>query len=84
MILGAVVTLVATVLSGLLSVLPQTGWSPDLSGFGTMVGYFRAWDGVLPVAAMLACIGIVLLYQGASWIYHAANWVYRHIPFMSG
>jgi len=82
MILDALIGLVVGLFTGILGLIPA--YSPDarLSSFGTSLGSSVAGlDGVFPVVALGACIGIVLAVRLFIAAWDLLVFLYHAIPF---
>jgi len=67
----------------LVGILP-TGHLPAVmtTSFAYFVGLANSFNYVVPIAAMLQALAVVLAFDGAVLLWHFINWVIRKIPGM--
>jgi hypothetical protein len=72
------------VVTAAINVLPTGSWSPDLSGFTTVLAYLHGFHDVLPLMtdAVFGVLSVALAYQGASLGYHGFMWLVHRLPFV--
>jgi hypothetical protein len=79
-ILEAVITLFAGIISTLVGALPtMAAWDPGIGGIATVVGMVKGLDAYFPITETIACFGVVVLVVKGEMAFEAVMWVVRRI-----
>jgi hypothetical protein len=84
MITSALLTLFYGLIYALLSplrALPDVSINTDIgSAIASASGYLSSIDFILPVATIVAVVGLFLTIEGSILVYKGINWLIRKIP----
>lgn len=86
MIVGAFITFITYILSGIVSLLPvSAGFPSDVSSsVVTMAGYVAILNVLLPIPTLATVVGIVIAAELAIFTFKTFKWLISHLPFVGG
>ena len=84
MIITFLLQVAYTFINTLLRVLPNSSGLPSgmHDALTYIIGGINSFSYIIPVAALFAALGTVVLYEAGVWGFHAVMWVWKRLPFI--